>query len=253
MFIEERHAAILAMLEENGSITTAEIKQKFNISYDSAKRDLRILEEKGELRRTHGGAIPIGEIAIGKPKAIHCVEPTDEICTVADRAPELISPGDTVYLPSGELGLYIAKNLHGVPNLTVATNSIAVADTLRRRGDVTVFILGGAADKNGTCTDTFAVEAVKRLRFDKAFITTDKLSPTFGLSVTNSAHIPFICAVLDSARTVVGLYTKQKMGGEAAFSVCSAARLDVLITDTCLDGEVIAEYKKRGVKRIICE
>ena len=49
MFIEERHQAILDLLEEKGSITTAEIQEMFGVSYDSAKRDLRILEEKGLL------------------------------------------------------------------------------------------------------------------------------------------------------------------------------------------------------------
>ena len=47
MFIEERHQAILDLLNEKGSITTTEIQEKFAVSYDSAKRDLRILEEKG--------------------------------------------------------------------------------------------------------------------------------------------------------------------------------------------------------------
>ena len=67
MFIEERHRAILEMLEQKGSITTSDIQLKFNISYDSAKRDLRILEEKGLLKRTHGGALPLRQIAAGRP------------------------------------------------------------------------------------------------------------------------------------------------------------------------------------------
>ena len=47
MFIEERHRAILDWLQEKGSITTGDIQVQFGVSYDSAKRDLRLLEEKG--------------------------------------------------------------------------------------------------------------------------------------------------------------------------------------------------------------
>ena len=54
MFIEERHREILKRLNASGTITTAEIQRLFGIGYDSAKRDLRILEEKGLLKRTHG-------------------------------------------------------------------------------------------------------------------------------------------------------------------------------------------------------
>lgn len=65
MFIEERHQAILDLLNENGRISNLEIQEKFEVSYDSAKRDLRILEEKGLLKRTHGGAIPARQIGGG--------------------------------------------------------------------------------------------------------------------------------------------------------------------------------------------
>lgn len=42
MFIEERHKKILEMLQKNKSITNQEIQDMFGISYDSAKRDLRL-------------------------------------------------------------------------------------------------------------------------------------------------------------------------------------------------------------------
>ena len=64
MNIDERHRAILGLIAEKGSVSTAEIQRKFSVSYDSAKRDLRILEEKGLLKRTHGGAIAIGELSL---------------------------------------------------------------------------------------------------------------------------------------------------------------------------------------------
>lgn len=59
MYIEERHQAILDWLSKKGSISNADIQKNFGVSYDSAKRDLRILEEKGFLKRTHGGALPL--------------------------------------------------------------------------------------------------------------------------------------------------------------------------------------------------
>lgn len=67
MFIEERHRMILEHLAKNGSITTNDIIEQYNVSYDTAKRDLRILDEKGLLKRTHGGALPLHQVAIGRP------------------------------------------------------------------------------------------------------------------------------------------------------------------------------------------
>ena len=56
---EKGHQAILDWLSQKGSISNADIQKNFGVSYDSAKRDLRILEEKGFLKRTHGGALPL--------------------------------------------------------------------------------------------------------------------------------------------------------------------------------------------------
>lgn len=72
MFIEERHQQILDILNSEGSITCATIQEKFSISYDSAKRDLRILEERGLLKRTHGGALPIRQVATSRPAKMTC-------------------------------------------------------------------------------------------------------------------------------------------------------------------------------------
>jgi len=59
MFIEERHRAILDHIQQHGRISIGDIQELYGVSNDSARRDLRILEEKGLLKRTHGGAIPI--------------------------------------------------------------------------------------------------------------------------------------------------------------------------------------------------
>lgn len=251
MFIEERHAAILRMLEENGSITTHDIQKNFNVSYDSAKRDLRILEEQGRLKRTHGGAIPKDENFPEMPRRTNGITAGENAPYVCVRALDLISEGDTVYIPGGEIGAYIAKNLSEDCRLSVVTNSIQIAEMLRRRGGVDIIMLGGAADSDGMCTDFFTVEMLKKFRIDRAFITSDMISPTFGISLESASMLPFLSALIEHSASVVGLYPQKKVGGCAAFSVCHVSKLDVLITDAVL-GEAISEYKKQGVKRIIC-
>ena len=65
MFMEERHQEIVDIIKTNGKITVSEITAKYGISDESARRDLRILEQKGICKRTHGGAIPARQIGNG--------------------------------------------------------------------------------------------------------------------------------------------------------------------------------------------
>ena len=59
MFMEERQKEILNRVNRTGRILVSEIQECYQISADCARRDLRILESKGLLQRTHGGAIAV--------------------------------------------------------------------------------------------------------------------------------------------------------------------------------------------------
>ncbi len=231
MFIEERHRAILAIIAEKGSITTGEIQSEFGIGYDSAKRDLRILEEKGLLKRTHGGAIPVGELAIGRPRAArvsHSASPSH--AAIAKCAIGMIEKNDTILLASDEIGIAIAKELPRDFGLHVATNSIAVAEELRRRDDIGAIMIGGEI-RGGFCRDGFAADQLRRMRFDKAFLTTDGISTDFGLSIKETAAISFWNAVLQASRRVIGVYPADILGVDASISIGGTERLDGIVTD----------------------
>jgi len=256
MFIEERHQQILSHIAEKGSITTSEIQREFLISYDSAKRDLRILEEKGLLRRTHGGAIPLDQVAIGKPKGATARDITEvrpNYMAIAKRAVDTIQKNDVIFLTSATVGLFMAQNLPYDYNLRVATNSIVIAEELRKREDVKVILIGGEMDGRGNCYDGFAVEMLRRLRFDKAFLTSASISAGFGLSIQHSSAIPFWNAVIDASRKVFGLYPTEKIGAESVVSICPASRLDVLITDDNASEEKLAEFEEAGIAVVVCE
>ena len=164
MYIEERHQAILNWLSEKGSISNADIQENFGVSYDSAKRDLRILEEKGLLKRTHGGALPIRQIATGRPpkmtiKDMNCVR--ENYLEIAKKAVSMIQNNDVVYIPSATVGLFMVQNLPENLRIRVVTNSIIIAEELRKKDNISVIMLGGEMDSKGNCYDTIAVETIK--------------------------------------------------------------------------------------------
>ncbi len=45
--VDERHKKILEILKNEGTIKAREIQEMFDIGFDTARRDLRILEDKG--------------------------------------------------------------------------------------------------------------------------------------------------------------------------------------------------------------
>ncbi len=256
MFIEERHQAILDILAERGSISVTDIQTMFNVGYGSAQRDLRMLEEQGLLKRTHGGAIPLRQVAAGKPKNVTCkdiAEEKENYVSIAKKAVSMINKNDVVFITSATVGYFMARELPEDLKIRAVTNSIIIAEELRKKTGVQVIMLGGEMDGKGNCYDAFAIDTVKRLRFDKCFITAAAISADFGLSIQKSQAISFWNAVIDSSKQAIGLFPTEKIGFESIVSICPANRLDTLITDWNALEEDLAKFDKQGIDVIVVE
>jgi len=108
-------------------------------------------------------------------------------------------------------------------------------------------------DNKGTCYDAFAIDMIKRLRFDKSFITAACISPKFGLSIQKSQAISFWNAVMDSSKETIGLFPTEKIGFESIVSICPANRLDILITDWDAPEEDLKAFDEQGIKIIVVD
>lgn len=256
MFIEERHQKILDLLNAKGRVTNQEIQDEFGVSYDSAKRDLRILEEKGLLKRTHGGAIPERQVATSRPPMQTCkdiVEVKPNYMKIAKRAVDMIENRDVIYLTGATVAYFMAQNLPEDLHVRVVTSSIVIAEELRTKRNVQVIMLGGEMDDKGNCHDAFTIQMLRQLRFDKCFITAACISKEFGLSIQQSRSILFYEALIESAKKTIGLFPTEKIGFESIVSICPADKLDVLITDEDAPEEELVGFDEMGIEVIIVE
>ena len=57
MLTEKRYELILKLLDEQNSVTVAEIKEKLKISESTIRRDLNALDKAGKLNKVFGGAV----------------------------------------------------------------------------------------------------------------------------------------------------------------------------------------------------
>lgn len=108
-------------------------------------------------------------------------------------------------------------------------------------------------DGKGNCYDDFAVDMVKRLRFDKCFLTAACISPAFGLSIQKSIAISFWNAVIDSSKQSIGLFPTEKIGFDSIISICPARRLNTLITDWDSSEEDLLAFEEQGIEILIAE
>ncbi len=257
MFIEERHQAILDIVQANGRISIGDIQERFDVSVDSARRDLRILEEKGLLKRTHGGAIPLSQVDLRPPRHrdFKNMEIFDNCAAIAKKGAEFIKENDVVYLTSGSFGFIMTKYLPKDIKYTLVVNSVSLADEFKFWDNVTVYITGGKMRMHSSTSlvDGFAVAFVKNMHFDVCFITGAGYEADFGLSNGTDETATFQRTVIENSRKKILLIANQKIGFKAFIKVCDADNFNVLITDWDAVEDELSKIEEKGVQVIVVE
>lgn len=255
MFIEERHQAILTIINECGRVSIGDIQEKFNVSVDSARRDLRILEEKGLLKRTHGGAIPLPQVGIkpSRHRNMKTMNVLPNYDLIAKKASTLIKENDIIYLTSGSLGFLMLKYLPKNINYTLVVNSVTLAEELKYWDNLSVYIVGGKMRMHGTTSlvDSLATAFIKNMHFDLSFITGAGADATFGFSNGTDETATFQRAVIENTRKNILLLPSSKIGFKAFIKVCEINKFDTLITDWDALEEELAKIEETGVDILV--
>ena len=255
MFMEERHQKISDIIQTNGKITISEIVDKYGISEESARRDLRMLEGKGICQRTHGGAIVPRQVGVRPPanRDFENMTVYDNYREISRVAVNMIKENDTVYLTSGSFGHIMISLLPREFHFTVAVNSVDAAKELRDFENIDVYIAGGKMRQSGSLVDSLANEFVSRLHFDVCFITGSGLTADFGLSNGTDETAAFQRTVIGNSRKRCLLMPGTKIGVNSFIKVCDVDSFDTIITDWDCTEEQIAAMEDKGIKIIVVE
>lgn len=255
MFIEERHNEISEIINLNGKITVSEITGKYGISDESARRDLRLLEQKGVCKRTHGGAIRAGQVSVRPPKDRKLDEMPvfDNYREISRTAASMIRENDIVYLTGGSFGYIMISFLPRDIHYTLVVNNVDVAKALRDFDNVDVYIAGGKMRQSGSLVDSFATNFVSQLHFDLCFITGAGVTPDFGLSNGTDETATFQRVVIKNSRKKCLLMPSSKVGVDSFVKVCEVDEFDSIITDwDCVEDQISA-IEEKGVEVIVVE
>lgn len=251
MFMEERQKDIVKRVNESGRIMVSDIQSLYQVSADCARRDLRLLESRGLLQRTHGGAIAKTSKGLYPEKTYNpkdLLEVKEDYLAVAKAAIKYIEKQDVIYLTTSSVGYYMALHLPANLEITVLTNSVTIGDVLRKNEGIRVVLLGGEMSHRGHCHDFYTIQMVKNIRINKSFLSHAALSIEFGASIHNSAGVEFGRAVMESSSINIGLYPSDKIGKNSIHSVCRIEDYDLLITDHNASEDFLEQLEEKGIK-----
>lgn len=225
MGYETRANRIMELLRKTGTAEVAYISTLLKVSPVTVRKDLQRMEERGLLRRTHGGA------ALGNGKDAR--DPRmDAMEGIAQMAAAQIKEGDCVIMNAGHTTLLTARKLLGRKNLTIITNSIAIARELVQQNGIKLIFLGG--EVNAEAVFTYGWDAVTQLeqyKANKLILSASGISCSAGLTTRHMEAADLLRKMIARTATVIAVADDTKIGFESFYHVGDLQEVDMLITN----------------------
>lgn len=222
---------------------------EFEVSAETIRRDLGQLAGNGVLQKVHGGARRLRLNAEGSFQE-RMAENAEAKRVIAQKVVPLVEPGDTIFIDTGSTTVICAEALAAVEQLTVITNSVAVAQIFGApRAGTTVFLLGGEFGAgNGQTVGPLVIEQIQGFQADHAILTTAAVDGSAGAMDANIDEAQVARAMIAQSRNLFVLASQEKFGRKAAFRVCRLEEIDIIVSDAAPGPDQMAALEAARVE-----
>lgn len=242
MYSEERKAEIIRILDENGKVSVEELADKYQTSRETIRRDLKDLEAKGALTRTHGGAVPRkvydeinGAVIQEYPQQIRGVRNPEEKERICRKAASFIRDNDTVFIDNSTTCLYIVQNLPPEMHVTILTNSLRLLTEAAQYdcANKTFHCLGGSFNPRNLSTYNDSMLLKDQFEFfpNKCILSCAGISESRKITDGSIFEVATKQMFMEKSTEVFLLADHTKFGYEGQFFLDDGSNVDYLITD----------------------
>jgi DeoR/GlpR family transcriptional regulator of sugar metabolism len=227
-----REEKLKALVTSGRFVRVEAMVRELGVSAATIRRDLELLEQKGALRRVHGGAVAV-ESNLDEPLFDDKTQiAAPEKLDIARAAVALVKPGSSIFLDGGSTILAMAPLLRDMTDLTVVTNSLRVAHELAGGGPTLIIVGGDLRRRSQTMVGPLTEPILSSLHMDQAFVGTIGLDLRNGLTTTDPREAFTKRLILRQAQQIVLLADSTKAGKTSFVRFGSPEDAHVFITDS---------------------
>jgi len=245
-----RRTDVNSYIQTKGEVTLAELQSRYpDVSSMTLRRDLEELERRGHIIRIRSGAKSIAHLSLLKEAAYtqRQTEHAEAKMAIAKKAVSLLSPGRSIYIDSGTTCMCFAQQIADAP-LFVLTPAPNIAIELIKHAAVKVNLTGGQLDRETLTLSGFnAVEYVKTLNIDLAFMAASAFNPTSGFSCGEYNEAELKRLIVAKAQHVIMLMDASKMNSSMPYTFARPPDIQTLITDAPLPESCQSALQQAGV------
>lgn len=228
-----RRQGIVELVLSRGAMTLRDLCEHFGVSDATMRRDLQALDSEGRVSRTHGGVMKkasvLGDLPNDQRKAVGAEEKN----RIGLAAINLLDGDEVVFLDAGTTAHAVAVHVAKKPKCTYVTTSLGIAKKLQSLGMTDFYLIGGAYEPiNDSFAGTLAIEALRSLSFDMAFICCSAIDlKGRSISVASEAYSQVQKEVLSNSRVNFVIADSSKFRPSAFMRTATFSQISGIITN----------------------
>ena len=235
----DRQLKIITKVRENVGVSVTELAENFGVTANTIRRDLDKLQKEGIVKKIHGAAVLNDLSYYDLPFEQREIEYKKEKSMIGEKAASLVNSGDTIIIDAGTTCLAVANHLKSKKDITVLTNSVAVATELDKNTEITVILCGGVLKGiTRSLIGPPAEEFFELVEVDKLFLAAGAISLEKGrIANPNLQENPVKKAMMKTAKEVILVVDAHKLKSSALYPFASFDDIDKIIIDDNLEEE----------------
>ena len=245
---QQRQNSILELVNKNGTITTAELMNRFGVTNETIRKDLQQLDETGRLKKTHGGAIRNPESFRDLPSP-ELVMYKNERTIIAQSAAQFLKNNSVIFIDSGSTASYLATMLDSFHSITVVTTSMLVVNIMQsQKTDNYLYLPSAFVNFKAMHLYGPSMEnSLRDFRFSAAFFGSSGIRYHNGPTVLDPQEITYKSIVSANSELSIVMcdHSKFSIGGVAQYLPWD--KVDYFITDSGVTQEnlkMLGEHPK---------
>jgi DeoR family transcriptional regulator of aga operon len=253
--LNERAEKIMKFLLRSGTASIEAILAEVGSSAPSIRRDLVLLENRGLIRRTHGGATLV-EPLLYEPfrydSSFQAREQrfADEKRRIGLAAAELVQDNETIGLTAGTTATLVGRSLRHRHHLKIVTNAINIGMELCNQPGIRTSVTGGAISWvwSFSLAGQAALNFLNDVYMDKVFLSVLGLDPERGATTLEAEEALVFRKMLKQSKQVIVVADSSKLGAISPAFICPISDVHLLVTDTGASDATVAAFEERGVQ-----
>ncbi len=249
LYPEERRQEILKRVSQQGRVSVTELSQQFGVSEVTVRNDLQALAERSLIVRTHGGAVPASSGPLIPSLAMRRHLQPAEKDRIGAAAAALVRDGDAIILDSSSTTLAIAQRLKNHHDLTLITNSLAIAQEMLDAAGVTLVMPGGIVRREtASLVGPDGVDFLRKYNVQIGFFGAHGLTLAEGLTDVSAPEAQLKRPLVALCRQVVAVLDATKWGRVGLASFADLSQVHMVITDTYAPAALVGQVCERGIQ-----